>query len=113
MSKEAMKQALDALEGRHRIGYEAWQAQEKAIAAQPEQEPEWYHFVRRGEDCFVPYEGQAPANATRLYTAPQPQRKPPEWYAQWIRNNYQDHPNIATLCEEMTKAAHGITGETK
>jgi len=42
-----------------------------------------------------------------LYSSPQ-QRKPPEWYAQWIRNNYQDHPNIATLCDEMTKAAHGI-----
>jgi hypothetical protein len=42
-----------------------------------------------------------------VYTTPQ-QRKPPEWYAQWIRNNYQNHPNIATLCDEMTKAAHGI-----
>jgi hypothetical protein len=36
----------------------------------------------------------------------------PEWYARWIRNNYQDHPNIATLCEELTKAAHGITKGT-
>jgi hypothetical protein len=32
---------------------------------------------------------------------------PPEWYAQWIRNNYQNYWNIATLCDEMTKAAHG------
>lgn len=42
---------------------------------------------------------------------PQPPAQPltPEWYARWIRNNYQDHPNIATLCDEMTKAAHGIT----
>jgi hypothetical protein len=39
-----------------------------------------------------------------LVEAPQ-QRKPPEWYAQWIRNNYQDYPNIAILCDEMTKAA--------
>ena len=44
-----------------------------------------------------------------LYTTP-PHCKPPEWYAQWLCNNYQDHPNIATLCEEMTKAAHGIKG---
>lgn len=45
-----------------------------------------------------------------LYTGEPAQRKPltPEWYAQWIRNNYQDYWNIATLCDEMTKAAHGI-----
>ena len=41
--------------------------------------------------------------------APAQEPLPPEWYARWIRNNYQDHLNIATLCEEMTKAAHGIT----
>jgi hypothetical protein len=35
-----------------------------------QQEPEWYHFVRHGDDCFVPYKGQAPANATALYTSP-------------------------------------------
>ena len=47
------------------------------------------------------------------YTSPQAaQPLTPEWYARWIRNNYQDHPNIATLCEELTKAAHGITKGT-
>ena len=48
-----------------------------------------------------------------LYTGEPAQRKPltPEWYAQWIRNNYQDYWNIATLCDEMTKAAHGIKGK--
>lgn len=53
-----------------------------------------------------------PENAVaELDDAPQPPAQPltPEWYARWIRNNYQDHPNIATLCDEMTKAAHGIT----
>ena len=51
----------------------------------------------------------------RARMAEQPaQRKSltPEWYARWIRNNYQDHPNIATLCDEMTKAAHGIKENT-
>ena len=42
-------------------------------------------------------------------TSPQRKLLTPEWYAQWIRNNYQDYWNIATLCDEMTKAAHGIT----
>ena len=23
--------------------------------------------------------------------------------AQWLRNNYQDHPNIASLCDAMTE----------
>ena len=42
------------------------------VAEQPaQQEPEWYHFVKHGEDCFVPYKGQAPENATPLYTSPQ------------------------------------------
>ena len=47
-------------------------------------------------------------------TSPPAQRKPltPEWYAQWIRNNYQDYWNIATLCDEMTKAAHNIKENT-
>ena len=39
-----------------------------------QQEPDWYHFVRHGDDCFVPYKGQAPANATALYTSPPAQR---------------------------------------
>jgi len=49
--------------------------------SQPEQEPEWYHFIRRGEDCFVPYKGQAPEGATFLYTTPpaQPEQKPYGW----------------------------------
>lgn len=50
-------------------------------AAPPaQQEPEWYHFVKYGEDCFVPYSGQAPEKATPLYTSPPTlslaQRKP-------------------------------------
>lgn len=47
-----------------------------------------------------------------FYTSSPPQRKPPEWYVQWIRNNYQDYPNIATLCDAMTKAAHNIKENT-
>ena len=44
----------------------------KNLAEQPaQQDPEWYHFVRYGEDCFVPYSGQAPEKATPLYTSPQ------------------------------------------
>lgn len=43
----------------------------EAIEQSAQQEPEWYHFVRYGEDCFVPYSGQAPEKATPLYTSPQ------------------------------------------
>ena len=30
---------------------------------------------------------------------------PVEWFVQWIRNNYQNHPNIARLCDAMREAA--------
>ena len=50
-----------------------------ALAEQPaQQEPEWYHFVKHGEDCFVPYRGQAPENATPLYTSPPAQPTVPD-----------------------------------
>lgn len=62
---------------------------------------------------WIPYQGQPLKDGDLLYTSPQAaQPLTPEWYARWIRNNYQDHPNIATLCEELTKAAHGITKGT-
>lgn len=95
MSKEAMKLALEALElnndewksladsgdcgwwraedqSHYKQTNEAITALREALAEQPaQQEPEWYHFVRYGDDCFVPYKGQAPEQATRLYTTPQ------------------------------------------
>ena len=43
--------------------------------------------------------------AMRIYAAPQ--APPVEWFVQWIRNNYQDHPNIASLCDAMLAAAKG------
>jgi hypothetical protein len=35
--------------------------------------------------------------------------------AQWLRNNYQDHPNIASLCNTMVEygSKPKATGETK
>ena len=99
MSRETMKLALEALvstyQGKDKTGQvtEAITALRKALAEQAldmmaenarelgldyepaQQEPEWYHFVRRGDDCFVPYKGQAPANATALYTSPQPAQR--------------------------------------
>ena len=77
---EAMKLALEALEESktNNDTMEFHDRKNKAITAlqalaeQPaQQEPEWYHFVRYGEDCFVPYSGQAPEKATPLYTSPQ------------------------------------------
>lgn len=101
---EALKLALEVLEGVHRDPKGWWNfhveitAIKEALAtdyravktyhegkpmyvSQPEQEPEWYHFIRRGEDCFVPYKGQAPEGATFLYTTPpaQPEQKPYGW----------------------------------
>jgi hypothetical protein len=81
MSKEAMKLAREWYDSGNENSddFDSMIKQVIALAEQPaqQQEPEWYHFVSRGEDCFVPYKGQAPADATRLYTAPQPaQRKP-------------------------------------
>lgn len=74
MSKEAMKLAKAWFE-RNTYGDEAVDVYEALCAALAEQsaqqEPEWYHFVRYGEDCFVPYSGQAPEKATPLYTSPQ------------------------------------------
>ena len=62
---------------------------------------------------WIPYQGQPLKDGDLLYTSPQAaQPLTPEWYARWIRNNYQDHQNIATLCEELTKAAHGTTEGT-
>ncbi len=34
------------------------------------------------------------------------QAPPVEWFVQWIRNNYQNHPNIASLCDAMREAAN-------
>ena len=34
-----------------------------------------------------------------------------EWFERWIRNNYQNHCNIAGLCDAMSEAAYGITKE--
>ena len=73
------------------------------LKAQPEQEP-----VAWNDENVIAYCLKRGIEAAKNVT---PQRKPPEWYAQWIRNNYQDHSNIATLCEEMTKAARGIKGD--
>lgn len=65
--------------------------------------------IEVNEDVEVTETAQKVLDAMQYLLKAQPkQRKPPEWYAQWIRNNYQDYWNIATLCEEMTKAAHGI-----
>lgn len=33
-----------------------------------------------------------------------------EWCAEWLLNHYQDHLNVASLCEHMLEAAHGIGG---
>jgi hypothetical protein len=73
-----------------------------------QQEPKWYHFVRRGEDCFVPYEGQAPADATRLYTTPQPaQPLTPDLEAD--TGYSRDERAAFTAGWEAAEAAHGIT----
>ena len=40
-----------------------------------------------------------------------PQAPPVEWFERWIRNNYQNHCNIAGLCDAMSEAAYGITKE--
>jgi len=43
-----------------------------------------------------------------LHTVPlflAPQAPPVEWFERWIRNNYQNHPNIASLCDAMLAAA--------
>jgi len=39
------------------------------------------------------------------------QAPPVEWFERWIRNNYQNHCNIAGLCDAMSEAAYGITKE--
>lgn len=83
---KALKIALGYLDGtlvtQHITGYDrkrhVIESIREALAEQPvqqEHDPEWYHFIRFGEDCFVPYEGQAPSNATRLYRSP-PASKP-------------------------------------
>ena len=33
-----------------------------------------------------------------------------EWCAEWLLNHYQDHLNVAILCEHMLEAAHGTGG---
>ena len=49
---------------------------------------------------------QFKADCSPLYTTPAQQAKPPEWYAIWIRNNYQDYPNIQSLCDALIAAAN-------
>ena len=39
------------------------------------------------------------------------QAKPPEWHAIWIRNNYQDYPNIQSLCDALIAAANATMEE--
>ena len=94
MSRDVMKLALEALDGIHPgnmtpMAEEYWNkaitALKTALAEQPaQQEPEWYHFVKHGEDCFVPYRGQAPENATPLYTSP-PAQEPVAFLANGTR----------------------------
>ena len=44
-------------------------------------------------------------------THPAQQAKPPEWFAIWIRNNYQDYPNIQSLCDALIAAANASMEE--
>lgn len=46
------------------------------------------------------------ADCSPLYTHPAQPAKPPEWYAIWIHNNYQDYPNIQSLCDALIAAAN-------
>jgi hypothetical protein len=80
-----------------------------------QQEPEWYHFVSRGEDCFVPYEGQAPADATRLYTRPQAREPLTDEQRSKMYRDAQMRGDSIMLRRDYeqgitdTEAAHGIT----
>ena len=57
--------------------------------------------------CFVYPHEHHPKDAIAVYTAaPAPVLTPAQSWreaAQWLRNNYQDHPNIASLCDAMTE----------
>jgi hypothetical protein len=121
--KEVLKLALDALDGLYmpneleRVN-KAIIAINEALAKQEQGEPASVTYKEVADTMNCLWNGSIEQvqmaqllENKKLYTTP-PQRKPPEWYAQWIRNNYQDHPNIATLCDEMTKAAHGIKENT-
>lgn len=76
--------------------------------AQVQGEPSWW---MRETDEGAEWADTAPlvlSGWTTLYTQPQPaqaaQAEVREAWASaanWLRNNYQDHPNIASLCDAM------------
>jgi len=51
------------------------------------------------------------STAQQIVNALNAQAPSVEWFERWIRNNYQNHCNIAGLCDAMSEAAYGITKE--
>jgi hypothetical protein len=88
----------------------AIQAAREYLQKPAKQEPEWYHFVRYGEDCFVPYSGQAPNNATPLYTAPKPLTE--EQREEIAKGLVRVRDWTVGDIIDATEAAHGIKENT-
>ena len=56
-----------------------------------------------GQLSSATVDGRVLPTGTALYLAPPAPSVPDGWKnaAEWLRNNYQDYPNISSLCEAM------------
>lgn len=82
-----------------------------ALASKPpavEQKPVASIYISpNGEREFDDWKHDLPTGRNELYLGPQPEQvaQDADWFARWIRNNYQDHANISDLCTAMIEAA--------
>lgn len=97
--KQRASQLLKSWTDEEAIG-EAFALLQELIDA-PEPEPVAYIEHHKGGDNLV-WDNPG-GKYSVLYSAPPAPSVPDGWKnaAEWLRNNYQDYPNISSLCEAM------------
>ena len=67
----------------------------------------WRFGFRLNDDMTLTFTlmDEGPLVAYAAVAQPSAQGEAVPWCARWIRNNYQDHPNIDSLCEAMLASA--------
>ena len=121
MSKQAMKLALEHIEGNYTVSAEdAIKALEEALAKQEQGEAVAYRFKERPDDLrsgwhYVGKEKHVPYGWPNqpLYTTPQ-QRKPltDEQILNSARDHYNPHQRAEISFARAIEAAHGIGDKT-
>lgn len=108
MNAEQRKQTLELIESLKSTDAELSSAEVAALLQElidaPEPEPVAVvsNFFT-GRTLILANKGIELPDGAPLYTAPPAPSAPDGWKnaAEWLRNNYQDYPNISSLCEAM------------